>query len=366
MVRWLEANGYDVSYFTGIDSDRFGVADPEPQGLPVGRTRRVLVRPTARQRGSRAGCRRAPGFLQRQRGVLEDALGEQYRRLGTPTIGRWSATRRRTTIPNNSDPEDPPIWTGTWRDPRNSPPADGGRPENALTGTIFTVNDGATTSITVPAEDGKMRFWRNTSIAVLAAGETATLPYGTLGYEWDEDSGQRLPACGLVRVSTTDRRRRARPDDYGSTFASGTATHHLTLYRHCQWGACVRCRDGPVVMGSGCEPRSWPGTPIDARMQQATVNLFADMGVQPATLQAGLTAAAASTDATAPISTITSPTPAQPCRREFRSQSAVRRPIRAGVLSEGLRFQSMAVPPGTRRVAARPGATPGCPSPPGR
>ena len=24
MIRWLEANGYDVSYFTGIDSDRFG------------------------------------------------------------------------------------------------------------------------------------------------------------------------------------------------------------------------------------------------------------------------------------------------------------------------------------------------------
>ncbi len=24
MVRWLECNGYDVSYFTGVDSDRFG------------------------------------------------------------------------------------------------------------------------------------------------------------------------------------------------------------------------------------------------------------------------------------------------------------------------------------------------------
>ncbi len=35
-------------------------------------------------------------------------------------------------------------------------------------------------------------------------------------------------------------------------------------------------------------------------MQQATVNLFADMGVQPATLQSGLTPATASTDTTAP------------------------------------------------------------------
>ena len=37
-------------------------------------------------------------------------------------------------------------------------------------------------------------------------------------------------------------------------------------------------------------------------MQQATVNLFADMAVQPPTPHAGLTAASASTDSTAPVS----------------------------------------------------------------
>ena len=32
-------------------------------------------------------------------------------------------------------------WTGTWRDPRFAPPAQGaGRPENALTGTMYMVN----------------------------------------------------------------------------------------------------------------------------------------------------------------------------------------------------------------------------------
>jgi hypothetical protein len=42
-------------------------------------------------------------------------------------------------------------------------------------------------------------------------------------------------------------------------------------------------------------------------MQQATVNLFADMGAQPAMLAAGLTAATASTDTTAPAATIGAP-----------------------------------------------------------
>ena len=42
-------------------------------------------------------------------------------------------------------------------------------------------------------------------------------------------------------------------------------------------------------------------------MQQATVNLFAIMGVQPATLMSGLAAGTAPTDTTPPTSTITSP-----------------------------------------------------------
>jgi hypothetical protein len=42
-------------------------------------------------------------------------------------------------------------------------------------------------------------------------------------------------------------------------------------------------------------------------MQQSVVNLFADMGVQPATLQSGLTPATASVDKTPPTSTVLSP-----------------------------------------------------------
>ena len=150
--------------------------------------------PTSRRRARRG---REPRLLQRQRGLLEDALGEQHRRIGhaVPDARLLQGDARE-----RQDRPARPRWTGTWRDPRFSPPADGGRPENALTGTIFTVNAG-TTAIQVPAADGKLRFWRNTSIATLAAGATATLPDGTLGYEWDEDldNGSRPP--GLIRLS---------------------------------------------------------------------------------------------------------------------------------------------------------------------
>ena len=50
-----------------------------------------------------------------------------------------------------------------------------------------------------------------------------------------------------------------------------------------------------------------PGATPDPVMQQATVNLFADMGAPATTLMSGLTAVSQSTDTAAPDSTITSP-----------------------------------------------------------
>ena len=99
----------------------------------------------------------------------------------------------------------PGVWTGTWRDPRFSPPADGGKPENALTGTLFTVNgDGSIgTSITVGAVEGKMRFWRNTSVANLTGSQRATLGDYVLGYEWNEDIDNGFRPAGLFHLSTT-------------------------------------------------------------------------------------------------------------------------------------------------------------------
>ena len=98
MVRWLEANGYDVSYITGVDTDRRGAELLDAQGLPVGRPRRILVGPAARQRRSGTRRRREPRVLQRQRGVLEDALGNQHRRIehAVPHAGLLQGDARRT------------------------------------------------------------------------------------------------------------------------------------------------------------------------------------------------------------------------------------------------------------------------------
>jgi len=114
------------------------------------------------------------------------------------------------------------------------------------------------------------------------------------------------------------------PMDAGSVYDQGTATHALTLYR---------AKSGALVFGAGTVQYTWgldnfhsnptsrgpAQNPYSNRVefdqygpsrivQQATVNLFADMGIQPKNLQRDLVPATQSTDKAAPVSKITFPT----------------------------------------------------------
>ena len=303
MVRWLEANGYLVSYTTGVDTERRGAELLEHKVfLSVGHDEYWSAGQRANVEAARdAGVDLAffsgnEVFWKTRWEASIDASGTAYR-----TLVSYKETHANAKI----DPT--PTWTGTWRDPRFSPPADGGRPENALTGTLFMVNGTRTDPMTVTDVLGKRRFWRNTSVAALAPGQTATFTAGLLGYEWDEAPENGVQPGGLQRLSSTTIN--VNPMyllDYGSTYGAGTATHSLTLYR---------AASGAFVFGAGTVQYSWGldathdrvGPAADVRLQQATVNLFADMGAQPGSLQGGLGAATPSTDTQAPTSSITSP-----------------------------------------------------------
>ena len=148
-VRFLEANGYDASYTTGADSDRRGdLIANHRLFLCVGHDEYW----SGRQRRNVEAARDAGvhlRVLQRQRGVLEDPLRAQHRRRARSRTGPSSPTRE-THANAKIDPM-PDVWTGTWRDSRSFNP-EGPQPENALTGTIFTVNAWSNDPIIVPAE----------------------------------------------------------------------------------------------------------------------------------------------------------------------------------------------------------------------
>src|SRR4051812_23503303 len=204
MVRWLEANGYDVSYISGVDAAKSGnLLLNHKIFLSVGHDEYWDSTQPANVEAARAAGVNLAFFSGNEvfwKTRWENSID------GSNTPYRTLVCYKETYPEALIDPQDPPTWTGTWRDPTFSPPSDGGRPENNLTGTLFMVNgpgsDNNGLSIKVPAADGKMRFWRNTSEATLAAGTTATLPAGTLGYEWDIDADNGFRPAGTFGLST--------------------------------------------------------------------------------------------------------------------------------------------------------------------
>ncbi|MBV9379485.1 MAG: DUF4082 domain-containing protein, partial [Streptosporangiaceae bacterium] len=306
MIRFLEENGYDVSYTSGADMSQPGAASIIEQHkifLSVGHDEYWSGQQRANVQAARdAGVNLA--FFSGNEVFWKTRFAPSID--GSNTANRTLVTYKETHYDAPTDPQDSPTWTGSWMDPRFSPPADGGNPQNALTGQLFDVNSG-TTDISVPAQYSKLRFWRNTRVASLSSGQSATLDQGvgTLGYEWDVDADNGFRPAGLIDMSSTTSSGAEVFTDYGSnTQLNSTATHHLTLYR---------APSGALVFGAGTVQWAWgldngAGTGnTDSAMQQATVNLFADMGAQPATLMSGLTSATQSADTTPPTSTITSP-----------------------------------------------------------
>ncbi|WP_213816483.1 N,N-dimethylformamidase beta subunit family domain-containing protein [Glaciihabitans sp. dw_435] len=303
LVRFLEKNGYDVSYFSGVDTDRYGsLLTNHKVFLSVGHdeywssAQRANVT-SARDAGVNLAFLGGNDVYWRTRYEASTTGGNAYR-----TLVSYKETWGWGKIDQTS-----PQWTGTWRDPRYTTTAYGaGLPENALTGTQYMSNF-SDLAVTVSAKEGKSRLWRNTSLASLAAGTSATLAAHTIGYESNEDvdNGSRPP--GLIRLSTTTGAVPQYLQDFGNNVAAGTTTHHITLYR---------APSTALVFSAGSVQWTWGldqthdgnGAAADVRMQQAQVNLLADMDAQPTTLASPLVAASKSTDATAPTVTITSPT----------------------------------------------------------
>ena len=209
----------------------------------------------------------------------------------SPTA-RSSPTRTRSRM-QKIDPL-PNVWTGTWRDARFSPPGDGGRPENALTGTIFMGNCCGALPLTVSAAEGQLRFWRNTPLASLAAGTSATIATGIVGYEFDADLDNGFRPSGLMRLSTSTLQLcQHTPGRRGSlrSWSDHACPDVVPTWRAAPLSSVPVPTAGPGRWTpTTIEDSTTPGIllSVDPTIQQATVNLLADMNVQPLTLQAGL------------------------------------------------------------------------------
>lgn len=298
-IQWLEQNGYDVSYISGVDASRNGNLLLNHQAyLSVGHDeywsadQRANVE-AARDSGVNLAFWSGNECYWKVRWESSiDGNGQAYRTM----------VCYKETWGTSSDPSD--TGTGTWRDPRYADP--GQEPENSLTGTMFTVDSYRADTISIPYDYSNLRFWRNTDVANLQPGETYNLVQNLLGYEWDSDVENGFRPAGLINLSLSSVSVNSYLRDYGTTVGDAVVEHSLTMYR---------AESGALVFGAGTVFWSWglndqhegTYTPTDPNVQQAMVNMFADMGIQPTTLESSLILATQSTDTLKPTSTITSP-----------------------------------------------------------
>ena len=304
MIQFLEKNGYDVSYVSQIDVAQPGAASMlEQHKVFVNAGHSEYWDPgdrsnvtAARDAGVNLAFFTGNTMWWKTRWAASQLSNEADRTLITYKESIDSAQR---------DPADPPTWTGNWRDPRFSPPGDGGQPENAVTGQLWKVNC-CSYADQVPSAYSNLRIWRNTDVANLQPGQTYTMPDETLGYEWDGPADNGFQPAGEIDLSKTCEDVSQMLVDPRSGVGPGHACNSLTLYK---------AASGALVFDAGTVQWAWglasnhdgDPTSTDPAMEQATVNLLADMGAQPATLDADLTQATASADTTPPASTITSP-----------------------------------------------------------
>jgi hypothetical protein len=299
MIRFLERNGYNTSYIASADPGRApSLLLNHKVILSSGHDEYWSANDRSAVEAARAAGVNLAFFTGNE--VFWKTRWEPST-AGTATANRTLVAYKDTHFEAQQDPVE---WTGTWKDPRFTSGAARPTPENALTGQSFIANAG-TADIMVPAAYKSLRLWRNTAATSLAAGQSLRLGASTLGYEWDEDVDNGFRPAGQFQLSSTTVSGAELFTDYGSTTTIGTATHHLVSYR---------AASGALVFGAGTVQWSWGlddsnplGTAPDRNMQQATVNLLADMDAQPSTLMAGITAATKSTDTTKPTSTLTSP-----------------------------------------------------------
>eukprot|EP00051_Salpingoeca_urceolata_P017394 m.236546 g.236546 ORF g.236546 m.236546 type:complete len:755 (+) comp18941_c0_seq3:129-2393(+) len=250
-IRFLERNGFDVIYFSGLDTrntDAEVLASKAHVFFSVGHDEYW----TGQQRQNVEDARNKFGMH------FSSLAGNQVfwrvRYEDSKVDGGKDATMvvyKETQSLTKIDP-DKHEWTGTFRDDRPSNPV-GPWPENSLSGLIYTVNAWRRDPLVVPWRYTSLRWWRHTEVAAKAApGQAAVLHAGIIGHEFDEDVDNGFRPGGMIHLSETHVDNVMYIQDAGSVYDSGAGTHRMVLFRHPESGA-VTFGAGTVQFGFGLD-----------------------------------------------------------------------------------------------------------------
>lgn len=283
LVRWLEAEGYDVTYAGAFDVHRHGLGR-------LGRRSAVI-----------SGGHNEY-WSQRMRDAHEGAVakGTHLCVMGANTAywrvrfapDPWTDEPDRTmvcykdgevslTTLGEGPVRDPDTPTGLWRDPHGA-----NQPENALLGVMYVGQDLTGYSpFTVPPRSAHDPLWRD---AGLDASTTTAIGRELVGWEWDAivDNGRTPPGIRTVAATPVNGQLMGADGSPGE----GDAVAHSTIYR---------AGSGAWVFAAGTLQLAWgldregrrvydPGNPQgepDRRIQQLMTNVLGQMECRPGTPQ---------------------------------------------------------------------------------
>lgn len=282
-LRFVERNGYDLTYLSSVDTDR-------TPGRLLGQK---LIISSGHDEYWSKGMRDAH-VAARDAGVnLAFFSGNHaFWRVRFDVTYRMMTCYKDTLDGHSTDPGG---YTGTWRDTRAFNTLR--QPEHALTGSFFIANGIRVDSMVVTDKFKASPIWRNTAVAALAPGQSISYPE-LLGFEWQEVRNDAdMPSPFTVLSSTPIDITGYRSNDDGSAYTgAGSATHALVLHKLPSKGLVFST--GTVRWAWGLDSTHDGGTTAaNSDIQQATLNILADLGALPASTMPGRT-----TPATVPVS----------------------------------------------------------------
>lgn len=275
MIRWLEQQGYDVTYSTNMDTHRSGIS---------GGKNELLDHQVFLVAGHDAY------WSQEMRDAITAARDAGvHLAFFTADAGFWRVrfeadplTQERDSImvvfkTTESGPIDPEGPTGSWRDP-----AGANEPENGLLGVMFTgSNNNLAFPLRVSAEQAQDGIYRHTGLASLPPGTYVELGDQIVGWAWDSTVDNGAAPEGLVTLADTP--------VYGSLLTDAGNFLNDTLAPSRAQMTRYTASSGAIVFAAGALQWSWglgaqglAETEADPYISQITYNVLADMGVQPA------------------------------------------------------------------------------------
>jgi 5-hydroxyisourate hydrolase-like protein (transthyretin family) len=263
MIRWLESQGYDVTYVTDLDVHQ------NPALLKQHKAVVVAGHSEYWSLEMRDGFEAA-----RDAGVnlAFFAANTAYWRVRFEPSSTGQPDRVMVCY---KDPllNDPVAPTYLWRGPENN------RPENALMGVMYTGDYGdqygGFNYVVSQASDP---YFNNTGLANNDALS------GLVGYEWDAVVDNGFTPPGLVILSTSP----VAPSSIAPGLPPGTDTTVSHSVRYTAPSGAKVFSTGSIQWVWGLDSDWVSPVREDSRLKQFTVNLFADFSVLPTTPSSGI------------------------------------------------------------------------------